>query len=87
MGELEDFVGCKIKNYLTNTTLNIYQPDIINKMNKGFNGFMNFNTPATPHKGIVSNQETDTKISYHIYKRYRSSIGYLLYLVKHSQPE
>ena len=22
---------------------------------------MNFNTPATPNKGIVSNQETDTK--------------------------
>ena len=61
MGELEDFVGCKINNYLTNTTLNIYQPDIINKMNKGFNEFMNFNTPSTPHKGIVSNQETDTK--------------------------
>ena len=38
MGELEDFVGCKIKNYLTNTTLNIYQPDIINKINQGFNG-------------------------------------------------
>ena len=24
---------------------------------------MTFNTPATPHKGIVNNQETDTKIS------------------------
>ena len=68
-------------------TLNIYQPDIINRMNKVFNGFMNFNTPATPNKGIVSNQETDTKISYHIHKRYRSSIGYILYLVKNSQPK
>ena len=48
---------------------------------------MTFNTPATPHKGIVSNQEIDTKISYDIHKRYGSSIGCLLYLVKHSQPE
>ena len=65
MGELEDFVGCAIKRDLTNMTLNIYQPDIINKMNQGFNGdvklLMTFNTPDTPHQGIVSNQEIDTK--------------------------
>ena len=48
---------------------------------------MTFNTPATPHKGVVSNQETDTKIFYDIHKRYSSIIGYLLYLVKHPQPE
>ena len=48
--------------------LNISQPDIMNKMTQGFNGdvksLMTFNNPATPHNGIVSNQETDTK--YHI---------------------
>ena len=67
MGELEDFIGCKIKRDLTRTTLNIYQPDLINNMNQGFNedvkSLMTFNTPATPHKGIVCNKETDTKAS------------------------
>ena len=84
MGELKDFVGCAIKRDLTNMTLNIYQPDIINKMNQGFNGdvksLMTFNTSDTPHQVIVSNQETDEKKSYDIHKRYRSGIGYLLYL-------
>ena len=65
MGELEDFVGCLIKGDLTNITLNISQPDIINNMNHGFNrdlkSLMNFNVSDTPHKGIVSNQETYTK--------------------------
>ena len=91
MGELKDFVGCAIKRDLTNMTLNIYQPDIINKMNQGFNGdvksLMTFNTPATPHQVIVSNQETDTKMLYDINKRYMTGIGYLLYLANHSQRE
>ena len=48
---------------------------------------MTFNTPATPHKGIVSNQEIDTKISYDLQIRYRSGVGQVLNLVKHSEPE
>ena len=40
MGELEDFVGCTIKHDLTKMTLNISQPDIINKMNRGYNNDM-----------------------------------------------
>ena len=60
-------------------------------MTQGFNedvkSLMTFNTPDTLHKGIVRNQETDTNISYDIHKRDRSGIGFLLYLVKHSQPK
>ena len=52
--------------------INISQPDLITKTTQGFNEdvkpLMTFNTPATPHKGNVPNQETDTK--YHmIYRR------------------
>ena len=67
MGEIEDCVGCKIKHELTNKTLNIYQPYLINNMTQGFNEdvkqLTNLNAPAKPHKGIVRNQETDMKIS------------------------
>ena len=67
MGELVDFIGCVIKLDLTKMTLKIYQPDLINKMTQVFNedvkSLMTLNTPATPHKWIVRNQETDTKIS------------------------
>ena len=50
MGELEDFIGCMIKRDLTKMTLNISQPDPINKMIQGFNrdmkSLMTFNTPS-----------------------------------------
>ena len=36
MGELEDFVGCTTNIDLNKTTLNIYQPYIINKKTKVF---------------------------------------------------
>ena len=60
MGELEDFTWFTIKRDLTKTNLNIYQPDLINKMTQVFNknvkSLMTFNILATPHKGIVRNQ-------------------------------
>ena len=37
MGELEDFVECAIKRDLTKVTLKVSQPDLVNKMNQGFN--------------------------------------------------
>ena len=56
MIELEDFIGCTIKCDLTKTTLNIYQPYLINnvaqRLNENVKSHMTFNTPSTPHKGI-----------------------------------
>ena len=37
MGELDDFIGYKIKRDLTKMTLNISQPYLIIKMTQGFN--------------------------------------------------
>ena len=63
----ECFIGCMIKSDLTKMTLNISQPDIITNMTQGFKkdvkSMMTFNTAATPHKGILRNQETGIKIS------------------------
>ena len=48
-------------------------------MTQGFNEdaklLIIFDTPGTPHKGIVHHQETDTKISHDIHNRYRSGVG------------
>ena len=67
MVEVEEFELCAIKRDLTNMTLNISQPYIIDKIIKGFNrdvkSLMTCNTPAIPYKGILRNQGTDTKIS------------------------
>ena len=79
---LEYFVECMIRNELTKMDLNIYQPHIITKITQGFNeeleSLMTFNTPATPHNGIVHNQEADKQILNDIQKRYRSGVGLLL---------
>ena len=91
MDELEDFVVSMIKHNLTNMTLKISQLHLITKMTQGFNQDVKYlitlNTEATPHKRIVPNQETDTKISHNIQKRYMSGIGSKLQLAKHSRPE
>ena len=91
MVELEEFIGCTIKCDITKMTLNISQPDISKKTTQGFNkdvkSLMTFNTPDTPHQGIVCNQEKYTNISDNLQKIYRSSVVSLLYLVKHTEPE
>ena len=60
MGETEEFIGYTINCDLTKTTLNISQPDLINKTTQGFNEdaklIMDLNTPTKKHKGIVRNQ-------------------------------
>ena len=60
MGEVDDFVGCKIKRDLTNITLKIYQPHIINNMIQWFKedvkSLITSDTPTTPHKVVLRNQ-------------------------------
>ena len=62
MVKLEDFVEFTVRRDLTKMTLKIYQPHLITKMTQLFNeyvkSFICFNIPSSPHKGIVSNQET-----------------------------
>ena len=91
MVKLEEFIGCTIKCDITKMTLNISQPDISKKMTQGFNkdvkSLMTFNTPDTPHQGIVCNQEKYTNISDNLQKIYRSGVVSLLYLVKNTEPE
>ena len=67
MGEIEDLVIFTIKRDLTKMTLKISQPHLMTNMTQGLNkdmkSIMIFNTPATPHKRIAHNQETDTTIT------------------------
>ncbi len=44
-------------------------------------------TPGTPSFGIVRPINEDEKISSEKQKLYRSGVGMLLYLVKHSRPD
>ena len=82
MIKLEDFLVCMINCELKKTILKASQTHQINKTTQGFNkdvkALMTFNNPDTIHKGIVRNQESGTKISYNIHKRYRSGEGLIL---------
>ena len=88
MVELEDLLGCTIKCGLTKMTFQIYQPHLITQMTKKFNedmkSLMILNALNTLHKWILIHQETYTKMPHNLRKRYRSAVGSLLYLVKHS---
>ena len=60
MGELQYSVWCRIKSDITEMALNISQPHIITNttqlFNKNVKSLMKLYTPATPYKGILSNQ-------------------------------
>ena len=61
-----------IRQDLINMTLKRSQPHQTTKMTQGFNEYvksvMTFNTLVTPHKGVLHDQETDTKYR-KIYKK------------------
>jgi hypothetical protein len=67
------------------------QPHLIKKLEKKFGDLvkhlMEYKTPGTPQTGIVRPKEEDLLIGEHQQEMYRSGVGMLLYLVKHSRPD
>ena len=91
MGPLKHFVGCHIIENETKDTIWIHQPkllaDLKQKFGKQVAGERVFNTPAAPRTMIMRPQEGDKLISPEMQTIFRSGVGMLLYLVKHSRPE
>jgi hypothetical protein len=50
-------------------------------------GLMKYRMPGTPHTGIVRPKEGDMLVGEEEQELYRSGVGMLLYLVKHSKPD
>jgi hypothetical protein len=50
-------------------------------------GLMRYGTPGTPHTGILRPKEGDLLVEEEQQELYRSGVGMLLYLVKHSRPD
>jgi hypothetical protein len=50
-------------------------------------GLMKYQTPGTPHTGIVRSKEGDLLVEEEQQELYRSGAGMLLYLIKHSRPD
>jgi hypothetical protein len=91
LGKLENFIGCKLIENPEKTKIWIHQPKLLKNLNQTFGKLVenvrDYKTPATPKATIVRPKEGDPLISPERQKLFRSGVGMLLYLVKHSRPD
>ena len=87
--ELDDYLSCEIKINREKKKAWIHQPHLIKKLRDKFwdvvNDMPNYATPGTPHQVII--RKTEAKITPEEQVVYRSGVGMLLFLVKHSRPD
>jgi hypothetical protein len=88
LGKLENFIACKLIENKERDTIWIHQPNLFKHLEQTFGklieGEQDYKTPAAPKTTILLPQPGDTLIDADQQKLYRSGIGMLLYLVKHS---
>ena len=86
-----DYLSCEVKFNAEMTKAWLGQPHLIKKLEKVFGeevaGVKQFKTPGTPNFGIIRPTSEDQKCNPELQTRYRSGVGMLLYLVKHSRPD
>jgi hypothetical protein len=91
MGEMEYFVGCRIIEDKSQKTIWIHQPKLLTNLSKHFDDVVSqtrsTHTPAAPRTSIVRPTPGDPLITPEEQRRFRTGVGMLLYLVKHSRPD
>ena len=87
--KLDDYLGCRLLQ--NNSSIFIHQPHIYEHLKEKFlpiiGGLKSYSTPGTPGFRVIRPQPEDSTLSEEDQKMYRSGIGILLYLVKHSRPD
>ena len=90
-GELNDFLGCEILRRQREATCWLLQPHLIKKLQDKYKHvmtkFTKTCTPGTPRKIMHKCGETEILLDTEGHNEYRSGVGSLLYLLKHSRPE
>ena len=88
-GSLDDYLSCEISFDRKKNVGWIHQPHLITKLSKKFGEHTKdlqvYKTPGTPGLGTLRNPRTIVSVEKH--KIYRSGVGMLLFLVKHSRPD
>ena len=86
---IEDFIGCRIEKEKRSIFLS--QPDLIKKMLKKFGdktrNMKEYETPAPSGTHIIRCRDDEAKLSEEEQAEFRSGVGSLLYLLKHSRPD
>ena len=89
--ELTDYLSCEIRLNEERTMGWIGQPHMVKKIMKTFENEVNkrvrVQTPGTPGSGLTKVQEPREMISKELQSRYRTGVGMLLFLIKHSRPD
>jgi hypothetical protein len=85
LGEVKNFVGCRLVHSTYGKTIHIYQPKLIKNLEDSFSQYINtnrkFQTPGAPKTVVMRPEKGDDILS-----PKDQVFGMLLYLVKHSRP-
>ena len=88
---MEHFVGCHLIENKEKDTLWIHQPKLMKNLKTHFGQLIEsvrfFSTPAIPRTVIIRPNAEEEKLSTEDQTKFRSGVGMLLYLVKHSRPD
>jgi hypothetical protein len=88
IGELKEYIGCKIDYNKKEGSMKITQPVMIQSFEDKFNlpEGKAANTPALPGSVLTAGQERD-QVAPEEQSTYRSGLGKLLYMMRWSRPE
>ena len=90
MGQVKNYVGCQITK-LEGHALLLTQPELLKGLERKFGGIVNnlreYTTPAMPSEILMCPQEGDPLLRLEDQQLFRSGVGMLLYLTKHSRPD
>ena len=91
LGEMKHFVGCHLIENGRKDTMFIHQPKLIKHLHETFDELMKtervYKTPAAPKSVVSRPLQGEAVISIGNQSLYRSGVGMLLYLIKHSRPD
>ncbi len=89
--KLRGYLSCEIILSKDRKKAWLGQPHLIANLEKKFGdkvrNLRTYKTPGTPNLNMVRNTDKSQAISHEDQKLYRSGVGMLLYLVKHSRPD
>jgi Reverse transcriptase (RNA-dependent DNA polymerase) len=88
---LTDYLSCRVLENQAQNEILILQPHLINNLRDKFEdevfGKGTYKAPGTPRFKVVRPDENSELIDDNLQKRFRSGVGMLLYLTKHSCPD